>query len=293
MSCGFRLDEHLPPEENKDIIRSLEEENEDLRHRLRKASLRPSRLVGLGLSALGFTALALSIYYESSILAFIGLGLTFWGVLILFTRTTHYVKGQLLDSTTRPYYDSIERLLDHMGYEGLPVYLPPRQLKALKGGAVFIVAEKDKEIDYYQLSGELEIKQFFVADPLGVCLVAPGVGLANLLENEVGRDFTKMSLDDLQRNLPQAVIEGFELAEGVDMEVERDAVIVKIMNSLYESFYEDANERLKRIGCPLVSAIALALARSTSRPISVEEVKSEPESGKMSFRYAILKEVEQ
>jgi len=37
-----------------------------------------------------------------------GLGLTFWGALLIFVRTTLYVKGQLL--------------------EGVPTYLPPKQL---------------------------------------------------------------------------------------------------------------------------------------------------------------------
>jgi hypothetical protein len=39
----------------------------------------PTKLVSWFLLALGLIALAFSIIYTSSILAFIGLGLTFWG----------------------------------------------------------------------------------------------------------------------------------------------------------------------------------------------------------------------
>lgn len=202
------------------------------------------------------------------------------------------MKGQLLESTARPYYVAVEGLLDHLGYEGAPVYLPPKQLKALKGGTIFIAAEKDEGIDYNRLSDEIQIGQLFTPNPSGIFLAAPGVGLANLLEEEMGKDFTKESLEDLQRDLPPAIIEGFELAEGVEMEVEREVVVVKVTNSLYVAFNEEADERLKRIGCPLVSAIALALTRATGQPIFVEDVRSEPGGNTMTVRYQILKGAE-
>ena len=289
-NCGLKLVGVAAPEDQEGMmIRSLEEENQDLRGRLRRATRRPSRIVGFGLTGLGLTSLSLSIFFESSILAFIGLGLTFWGALLLFVRTTLYVKGQLLESTARPYYASIERLLDHLGYEGVPVYLPPKQLKALKGGTIFMAAEKDEGIDYDRLSDELQIGQLFTPDPSGIFLTAPGVGLANLLEEEMGKDFTKMSLEDLQRDLPPAIVEGFELAEGVEVEVEGEAVTVKVTNSLFEAFNEKADERLKRIGCPLVSAMALALTRATGKPIIVEDVRSETGGGAMRVRYLMLR----
>ena len=289
--CGYKLGEGVPlkvPER----IRSLEEENQDLRRKLRKATRRPSRIVGFGLLGLGITSLSLSILYESSILAFIGLGLPFWGALLLFARTTLDVKGQLLESTARPYYDAIKGLLDHLEYEGAPVYLPPKQLKALKGGTVFMAAEKDEAIDYDRLSDELQIGQLFTPNPSGIFLTAPGVGLANLLEEEMGKDFTKVSLEDLQRDLPPAIIEGYELAEGVELEIEREAVVVKVTNSFYGAFNEGTDERLKRIGCPLVSAIALALTRATGQPIFVEDVRSEPGGNTMTVRYRILRGAE-
>jgi hypothetical protein len=286
--CGIKLGEHVPPEVSVGALRSLEGENLELRRRLRKATRRPSRMAGILLSALGLASLSLAIFYESNILAFIGLGLAFWGAILLFVRTTHYVKGQLLESTARPYYTAIERLLDHLEYDGTPTYLPPKQLKALKGGTIFISAEKGEEIDYQRLSNELQVDRLFSPNPLGVLMVAPGVGLANLLEEEVGKDFTRASLKDLQRDLPPAIIEGFELAEGVETEVEGDVISVKITKSLYRTFYEEADERLKRIGCPLVSAIALALTRSTDKPIFVQDVQSEPEGSTMTIHYLVL-----
>jgi len=62
----------------------------------------PTRLVSLFLLALGLITLAFSIIYTSSILAFIGLGLTFWCALTLYITTEKYVKQTLLDHTTIP-----------------------------------------------------------------------------------------------------------------------------------------------------------------------------------------------
>ena len=43
-------------------------------------------------------ALTASAFYASSILAFIGLGLTFWGALLLYITPTKYVKLELLNA---------------------------------------------------------------------------------------------------------------------------------------------------------------------------------------------------
>ncbi|MGQ9513700.1 MAG: zinc ribbon domain-containing protein [Thermoproteota archaeon] len=115
-------------------IHSLEQENLELRSQLWKLRRKPSRSVGAALSILGFTALFMSIMYESSILAFIGLGLTFWGILLLFIRPMNYVRSEFMKAMTKAYYDLMQRLLSHLGYDGDPIYLPPRRLRALRTG---------------------------------------------------------------------------------------------------------------------------------------------------------------
>ena len=267
---------------------SLMAENQELRRKLWKARRRPSRMVGTALSAMGFAALLLAVFYESSILAFIGLGLTFWGVLLLFVRPTNYVKGQLLDSATETSYASLDRLLEHLGYEGEPVYLPPKELKALKSGIMYITVQRGENIPKDPLPEDVSGEQLFTTSPPGIYLVAPGLGLANLMEEEMGQDFSKSNIDYLQRNLPSVIIEGLELAEGMEFEVEGGTVMVKIVNSLYEKFYGSLNERLKRFGCPLISAIALALTRAAGKPVIVEHIGSEPENKTRYARYVIL-----
>ena len=68
-------------DELKERIQRLEQEKETLRLKLWKCERRPSTLTDYILLAVGAAALTSATIYSSSILAFIGLGLTFWGVL--------------------------------------------------------------------------------------------------------------------------------------------------------------------------------------------------------------------
>ncbi|MGQ9513701.1 MAG: hypothetical protein ACUVTL_01390 [Thermoproteota archaeon] len=120
-------------------------------------------------------------------------------------------------------------------------------------------------------------------------MIAPGLDLVNMLDNELDRDFTRSDLGFLQSNLQAAIVEGFEIAEDIDIEVEEEEIKVKIRKSIYESFYlEYLDERIKMIGCPLVSTIAIALTRATGQPLIVKEISSELENRTMIVTYRLL-----
>ncbi|MBO3804045.1 MAG: hypothetical protein JTT11_09310 [Candidatus Brockarchaeota archaeon] len=287
-NCGTRLEERYEIANKAGEARSLERENLELRRKLWKLRRAPSRVSGLSLSSLGFASLAASVLYESSILAFIGLGLSFWGALLLFARPSHYVRSEVLESGIRAHYLSLQRLLDHLGYEGRPVYVPPRRLEDVKGGSVFIAAEGVKN-EEGAFPPDFSTRDFITPNPHGVNVVPPGLGIANLLEEEMGRNFSSMDLGYLAQNLPAALVEGFEFAEGVEIEEAGGSVAVKIRNSIFEFFYrEGMDKRLGGIGCPLVSSIALALARATGQPVVVSDAKLDPESGTVSALYEFL-----
>jgi len=285
--CGYGLEVN-GTSEDLSVIDSLRKENQVLRLRLMKVGRRPSRLTGFALFAFGLVAFASSIFSESNILAFIGLGLTLWGALLLYVRPTQYTKSQILESTTRTHYASLKKLLDHLGYEGQPVYLPPRRLEDLKGGNVFIAAEEGEE-SINAIMSEDFTPEFVTVKPPGVCVVAPGLGLVNLLEEEMGRDFPGMDVSYLESNLPTALTEDVEIAESVEMEVRGEETTVRIRNSVFEYLYRDVlDARLERLGCPLVSSIALALTRATGQPITIQAIKTELEINTLTIHYKML-----
>ena len=108
--------------------------------------IRPIRLVTFFILALGLIALAFSIVYASSILAFIGLGLTFWGTLTLCITTEKYVKQTLLDPSIIPSLSNLNQILTELGYQGKAVYLPPKYLGASEDTKIYILKQKDADL---------------------------------------------------------------------------------------------------------------------------------------------------
>ena len=239
---------------------------------------------------LGAIALASSILYESSIPAFIGLGLAFWGALLLFIKPTRYVKSSLMDSTAISSLTNIDRLITDLNYEGKGIYLPPKYLKALKSGIVFIPSEKAVTIPPVE---EVAKGKVFLKNPQGICLTPPGLGLANLYEEELGTDFTKVDLNYLQNNLPKLFIEGLEIAEDLEMSMEDDIIHTKITGSIYKDSCNEARKLpniCNSLGCPLCSSIACALTRSTGKPVIIEKHEF-PQDGKIiEVYYRIIEE---
>ena len=89
----------------------------------------PYKLIGCTILLFGALSLFFSIFYEHTVLALIGLGLTFWGALTLYITTEKYVKEILLDSTLLPTLANMDKILTELGYQGKAVYLPPKYLK--------------------------------------------------------------------------------------------------------------------------------------------------------------------
>ena len=100
--------------------------------------LTPTRLVGWLLLVAGLIVLASFIIFESLILVFIGLGLTFWGPLLFFATTEKLVKQCLLDSAVIPTLRNLNEILTELKYQGGGIYLSPEYLKDFETSKIFI-----------------------------------------------------------------------------------------------------------------------------------------------------------
>jgi len=268
-------------------VQQLEKEKENLRlekERMRielwKQKRRPSGIAGYALLLLGAAALASSVVYESSVLAFIGLGLTFWGALLSFIRPVGYVRSSLLDSTAVFSLMTVDQVIEDLNYTGKGVYLPPRHLKGLKEGAVFIPSKKDI-ITSVEKAEE------------GIRLSPSGLGLVNLFEKELGTSFAKVDLDYLRNHLPKLFIEGLEIAEGFEMSVRSSIVHVRITGSIYNDLCREVRKLPNvcgSIGCPLCSSIACALTRATGKPVTIEKNQLSQDGKTIEAYYRILEE---
>ncbi len=217
--------------------------------------------------------LVTSIVYSSSILAFVGLSLTFWGALLLYLKPTKQVKASLLDSTTISSLRNVDQIITDLNYKGKAIYLPSKYLKEHKGEKVFIPSKYGIVIPPAE---EVTQEKVFFKNPKGISLTPPGLGLANLYEKELGKDFTKVDLDYLQKNLPKLFVEDLEIADDLEIKVENNMIKVKITGSINKELCDETRGLLKicgSLGCPLCSSIAIAITRATGSPVIIENTE--------------------
>jgi len=273
-------------------IQQLESEKEALRLELWKHKRRPSGKIGYALLLFGTIALISSILYSSYILAFVGIALTFWGALLLFIKPATYMKASLLDSTAISSLTTIDHIISELNYKGKSIHLPPRYLKELKGGKVFIPSKKQIITPPIE---EVAKEKVFLKNPKGICLTPPGLGLVNLFENELGTDFIRADLNYLQNNLPKLFIEGLEIAEDFELNIEDDMIQVKITGSIYKDFCKEARKLPNicgSLGCPLCSSIAIALTRATGKPVIIEKTEVPKDGKTIEANFRLLETIE-
>jgi hypothetical protein len=276
-------------------LQALQSENELLKMQLQKFKSVPSGRVGIPFLVFGALALVGSIITSSTILAFIGLGLSFWGALFLFVRPVKFVKETLLDSTAIASYTTIDRIIEDLGYKGKALYIPPfpkdvylpDYLKGLKEMVVLISAEETTTLPSIE---EMAKKQFILENPKGICITPPGYGILAMLEKEMKKDFAKTNFKDLQETLPSAIVANSELAKEVEIHSENNLTRVKIVGSVYKELYspEKGLKSIHILGCPLTSAIACALAKATGKAITITKDMVSPDLNIIEIWYQTL-----
>jgi len=272
-------------------IQQLERENQALKLEAWRNKRKPSGIVAYILLFLGVFFLCSSIIYSSTISVFVGVALTFWGALLLYVKPTAYVKASLLDSATISSLVTIDQIITDLGIEGRAIYLPPRSIKELKSGTAFIPTKKDTTM--IPSIEQISEGKVFRENPKGICLTPPGLGLVNLYEDELGKDLTKLDLDYLRNNLPKLFIEDLETAEDMEINTEANIIRVKMTGSIYLDLCKEVR-KLKNIcgslGCPLCSSLALAISRTTGKPVIIEDDKISGDNKTIEVSYLILEE---
>ena len=255
-------------------------------HRRRR---NPTKLICYILTSAGIIALAVSINYNSSILAFIGLGLLFWGVILFYIRPGNYIKQTLLDKTTLPSLTNLNQIIE-LGYKGKAVYLPPRYFKSFESSKVYINAGKDIKLPSPEKIQDEE-DEVVIDEPSGVLITPLGLELKRLFEKTLDTNFTKVDLQYLEQNMPKLLVEDLEIAQEVELETKGDRVFVKMKNSIYRSICEEA-KKLPIIhcslGCPLCSAIACTLAEVTGKSVAIEKDQISDDGQTTTIEYRLL-----
>ncbi len=236
----------------------------------------------------GVLSILFSILFVASIPAFIGLGLIFWGLILLFICDNEYVKKNIVESIFNSQINLINQLYSEFKLKGNPIYLPPKYFKNLETQKMFISKEISPILPTIE---EINIcdDKLFIENPTGLLITPMGLELTSLFEKKIKIDFNKVNEFYLQSNLPK-IFEDLELASKFEMKIEKDEISVKMESNLFftnerpgSSFFQQG---------PLESSIACALVKAMGKPLIISQNNNSDKKSKKIFIFQILREGE-
>jgi hypothetical protein len=272
-----------------------------------KFGLTPIGITVLALLLLGAVSLTVSIGYDSSILAFIGLGLIFWGAILLYIKPEQNVSKTLLEATLSPSLTTLNQMIQDLGYKGDTTYLPPKYFANPDTTKIYISKYKNTSLPTPELIQPYE-NQPVTRTTQGLLITPPGIQLSKLMEKSLGTTFIKTDLKDLEQKLPKIVIEDLEIAENIEIQEENNPtngkedpavsstetknilINTKITKPIYKDVFkdDDSSQIAGTIGSPVCSAIAVALTRATGKPVRITNTSNSEDDNTVEVTYMII-----
>jgi hypothetical protein len=270
-----------------DILNKAVSKSNRRRTRMRIALKKPkldSFIIAISFLISGIIFFDISFIYNSQIVCFIGLGLTFWGALFLLITPQKQVESSFLVTSTLPAYMTIDRLLKDLKPKNEAYNVPshnkdiylPKQLKDLKEMVTFIpIEDKTATVE----NEDLTKGKFLTGTKKGLLVAPPGIAILNEVEQKLNLDFAEIPFSELIAELP-TLLNGLYLAKQISMNANESDVSLRITGSLYKTLYnQEYNlKSVNLIGCPLVSAAACAIAKSTGKPTIIQKIETTPDS---------------
>ncbi len=253
--------------------------------------IEPVKLVSRLLLIIGAASLIASFFYTSTILAFIGLGLVFWGAILIYVSPEEHVKKALLDAIASASMTMINQALQSLEYKGETIYLPPKYLKDPTESKIFISKTSAEKLPSPEQILEQNPKTTRKFD--GLLLTPTGADLLKLFEKTLGTDFTRVELKHLFANLSRAIVEELEIAGQASIEAQENRVVVQLEDFEFtELLLPRGPNSVSFLPNPVTSAIACALAKVSGKPIIIEDEHMSGDEKRASMTYRILNEEE-
>jgi hypothetical protein len=258
-------------------LEDLERENRTLRNQLSRK--RHLRFAGGAMIAVGIGALLASVVFGSSALAFTGLGLMFWGALLIFARGARYVRADLVAPTLLPTTKAISQILNDLDYTEKGVYIPGDQGRVF----LFIPSEPVTRIPSF----EEVSRATFLKNPDSVSITPPGLGLAEVFKRELGVKSGRTGIEAIAKQLPRLLIDDLEIARNFEIRVKGREIGTRIVDPLYSGVLEQLDTPRPTI-CddPISSAVACLIASSSGEPVKIE--RKTKSHGTIESLYRIL-----
>jgi hypothetical protein len=237
--------------------------------------------------SLGIGIVVVSAFYASSFLAILGVAIAFWGAIFLYITPTKQVPIAMLYAEAEVSASNIERIINESGVSLTGIYLPPRNLKNADFSLV-VIPQKSK----ITLPSPDEITDSLITNRKdGVLIVPPGAALCRLFEHTLNASFAKLDIKQLQVKLPKLLVEDMELAENAEIQIQENTIILEISRSILDEICRQTDSQPKthkQVGCLFSSAIACALAKTTGKPVTIQNETRNQETKITHIEYQIL-----
>ena len=270
----------------------MQNPQKNLTQKQSKRRISLAKATGWTLLGTGIIALILSIIYASSIPAFIGLGLIFWGIILTYIQNEEYVKEPLFEATALSPLATLNQIIQEMNYNGNGIYLSPRYFKNPEANKAYIPKQKDQKLPTPEQIQNQE-NQLFTQEPQGMLITPPGAELNKFFEKSLGTSFTKVELSYLEQNMPKLFTEDLEISQTFQIKTENDKITITLENSIYGKLCKEAKtftSAYSALGCPLSSALACALSKATGKPITITNQDVSKDNKKIKIEFHILHE---
>lgn len=230
-----------------------------------------TKAINLVFFGLGAIFLLVSIIFVSSILAFIGLGLIFWGVLFSYVPPVGYIKKEFLTATLIAQVSTLNQLIDQLGYTGKPIYLPQNYFKNHKTTKIYLPKQNRAILLSNQKSTP---ENFYYDNSQGILVTPPGIHLVEIFEETLGTNISELDLSYVLQNLESILVDDLEIAEKLKITTEHEKIYVQLTNSIFSELHTSSSLPASKIGCPLCSAIACVLTEVSQKPTIIDEIQS-------------------
>jgi hypothetical protein len=220
------------------------------------------------------------------ILTFIGLGLTLWGLLLFYISQPRSIPRKVFDVLSFSMVRSIDAIVDELYHGEGVVHFYHAIGNGLAQGYIYFAHQPNGAVqNYVQLSSQ-KISQ---DDLNGTFIPSPSQGLLDLFERELNVDLAKIDFSFLERTLPDILVEELKLVDYFLIEGnDDDTFAIRFSGEPSVHLCRLINERSKigyRVGCPVCSVLALALSKTTGRPIRIRETITESDGSTIRTIY--------
>lgn len=231
----------------------------------------------------GIPILAMSIYFESTSLALIGLTLIFWSSLFFVVLNDAYIKKELTNLMLSSSLTTIKEMVNYFNYKEKGIYIPIQRESYL-----ITFLDIKNEFIYLtktELSYEKIIEEAIMKNPPGLRIIPPGLSIANYVDKKLNYILNSFSINDISEHIFPILINDLEIAEKIEIKIEDKNIAVTLTSSICnETCIELTNDSLMQsIGCPICSSIACILLRVVNKPLSIVSCQTEKNSVKIGY----------